>query len=52
MYNLIQLKPPFSGKNDIKLKDDIKIGKYKHIKKKLNYSDDLIDLIEKMINPV
>jgi hypothetical protein len=52
MNNLIRLKPPFSGKNDFLLKDNIKNGKYEHIGRGSNYSNGPIDLIEKMMNRV
>jgi hypothetical protein len=37
---------------DGEIKDYIKEGKYEHITKGLKYSDDLIDLVERMMDVV
>jgi hypothetical protein len=52
MYNLIKLKPPFSGRKESDITDKIKNGRYEHIGKGLDYSDALIDLVERMMSLV
>jgi serine/threonine protein kinase len=52
LYNLIRLKPPFSGKDENKIKNNLRNGKYEHIGRGLEYSDALIDLVERMMGVV
>jgi hypothetical protein len=52
LYNLIKLKPPFSGKNNVEVTDKIKHGRYERIGRGFDYSDTLIDLVEKMMSVV
>jgi hypothetical protein len=52
VYNLIKLKPPFSGRKESDITDKIKNGRYERIGKGLDYSDALIDLVERMMSVV
>jgi serine/threonine protein kinase len=52
LYNLIKLKPPFSGKDENKINNNIRHGRYEHIVRKFEYSDSLIDLVERMMSVV
>jgi hypothetical protein len=52
VYNLIRLKPPFSGKAESDITVKIKNGRYERIQKGFDYSDALIDLVERMMSLV
>jgi serine/threonine protein kinase len=52
LYNLIKLKPPFSVKDENKINKNIRNEKYEHIRRGHEYSDVLIDLVEKMMGVV
>jgi serine/threonine protein kinase len=52
LYNLIKLKPPFSVKDENKINSNIRNEKYEHIGRGHEYSDVLIDLVEKMMGVV
>jgi serine/threonine protein kinase len=52
LYNLIKLKPPFSGKDENKINNNIRSGRYERIGRGLQYSDALIDLVERMMGVV
>jgi hypothetical protein len=52
VYNIIKLKPPFSGNDENKMNINIKNGRYEHIGRGFEYSDALIDLVERMMNVV
>jgi hypothetical protein len=45
----MKLKVPFSGKDESIVMNNIRNGKYKHIERGFNYSDELINLVEKMM---
>jgi hypothetical protein len=49
---LIRLKPPFSGKDENKINNNIRNGRYERIARGLEYSDALIDLVERMMSVV
>jgi hypothetical protein len=52
VYNLIRLKPPFSGRKESDITDKIKNGRYERIQKGFDYSDTLVDLVERMMSLV
>jgi hypothetical protein len=52
VYNLIRLKPPFLERKENDITDKIKNGRYERIQKGFDYSDTLIDLVERMMSLV